>query len=306
MKIPNEKMIEAYKALPQPLRAFLSDPSFAEIIQTAASKFNLHVDVQGELTQMITNILLGFLAPTELRTELVSAGVPETQVPELIKELNVRIFEPLQKAMKEDKEVSSEEALPFDVLEPISQPKPIMQSVVALPTPFSPPPKSMPSVPVTPAMAPPASVMPIPQNSAPHMPPVSSVPPVITAPHSTPALPVPPMQMPPPEPEVRTMAHDMQLAKEGGHPEPTWKPSSPARSFQTSSVPNTATQFGPPVPKIPVAPVPVIHPPLPASSAPVPPNLPGQMPAPAAPSMPHSTPPILKEYGVDPYRETPE
>ena len=92
----------------------------------------------------------------------------------------------------------------------------------------------------------------------------------------------------------------MQIAKEGEkHPTPppvTW-PTSPARSFQTASVPSTGF-------------------PQPSQQHIVsfsPPPAPAQPVAPAAPSIPppprtftQPSTPIVKEYGTDPYRERPE
>lgn len=354
MKIPSEKMIDAYKKLPQPIRAFLSDPSFGETVQSVGNKFSLHVDAQGELSQMVTNILLGFLAPAELRTELVRAGVPEAQVPEVIKELNVNIFEPLQKSMREQREhpsttelESGEEeslnTLPKEVLQPLTVPRveavqapqPISASVSTA-APFVPPPSqnlvapapfAPPSTPIVPPHAPvvaPQPFAPAPRPVPPTPQPFAPVPQPFA---QSAAVPPPtPVAAPAPiyeHPAVRTMAHDMQVMKEEKeHPHtpapapapmpvapPAWQPPSPARSFQTSSVPNTATPFTPSVPVEPPAPqaTPIYSEPVVARPVPpAPVNLPGQpapfVPPPAAASF---NPPIIKEYGVDPYREMP-
>ncbi|MDB5237055.1 MAG: Phage Tail Collar [Parcubacteria group bacterium] len=337
-------MVEAYKSLPRPIRAFLSDPSFNEMAGLVGTKFNLHIDIQGELVQLVTYILLGFLAPTELKAELTHIGIPEPQVPELIRELNIRIFEPLQKTMKEgDPEEFASDGEQKPIAAATNQPPastviPIqaapaipMPSVQQIPAPLqSPAPFNAPVTP-RPAMSqyvPPAPVdRPAPP---PYMPPAPEA-------FATPIAAPTPFQASVPATEhtaIRTMAQDMQEMKDHPHAAPTmsWQPTSPARSFQTSSVPNTSAQIQnvplpAPQPFAPaVSSVPAAMPRPAAFSVPVPPNLPGQPAAvpvwkppvssvPTAPTIPTSppmpaapsafAPPIIKEYGVDPYRETP-
>ncbi|KND50095.1 MAG: Proline-rich protein [Parcubacteria bacterium C7867-008] len=213
---------------------------------------------------------------------------------------------------------------------------PVPTEPTPTPTPFAPVPKSMPVIPVQGPMP----------AAAPVPPPVPQIPAYIPpSPGAT------PIYSPPTEavqPGVRTMAHDIEMIKEAvEHPHPvrpdvppqiSWQPNSPARSFQTSSVPNTlaAPSIHPaptgvpiaPIPSMPPAPtmpapsaplsvaVPPQHtastPPLPPSSAPVPHNLPTE---PAAYPWQQQTPasvstgpanPIIKEYSVDPYREVPQ
>jgi hypothetical protein len=86
-------------------------------------------------------------------------------------------------------------------------------------------------------------------------------------------------------PRARTMASDMELASHGLQ----GQPATPARSFQTASVPVTKASTSAPPPQTAI--------------------LPEYKPAPTAPvrltpvDRTYQTAPITKEYGLDPYRE---
>lgn len=112
----------------------------------------------------------------------------------------------------------------------------------------------------------------------------------------TPAAPAPVPVTPAEIPIVRTMATDMEHVKHPEQRQTTVHPTqaSPARSFQTASVPNTVPAARPIPQAIPT--VPAYTPPAPASPAP------HSQWKPASPA----PEPLTKQYGVDPYRELPE
>lgn len=266
--------------LPAPVQAFLRSPERDTVSLDLSRKYNLHADQAGEFSTSYLYMLLGVYTPEEFVQELRAAGIPEASIQGLAQDVNERVFKRLQSA------------------ERVSTPP-------AIPT--APPPRPVP---------PPPAIF-----AAPVPPPAPPMPPV--------PMPAPPVA---PHPAVRTMAQDMQLAKEGGfppHPQApqpvSWMPSTQARTFQTSSVPSTGAPLmptppipppvppmhavPPPLPVPPVPPAPPI-PPMPRPMPPAPPNLPGQVPTPPvhAPSsgVSFNPPPIVKEYSVDPYRETPQ
>lgn len=100
----------------------------------------------------------------------------------------------------------------------------------------------------------------------------------------------PPRLVPATQPVVRTMAHDMDVLQ---HPEMAGQVT-PARSFQTASIPYTAA---PMVPPASVSVPPQVHEAA-ARITPPPMNLPGSQPPAPVPRTP-----IVKEYVGDPYRE---
>jgi hypothetical protein len=281
----NEKIAILMEDLPVPVQNFLRGPERDAVSSELSTKYNLHADQAGVFERSFIYMLLGVYTPEEFVQELTDAGIPQDTVRGLTADVNERVFKPLQNAERAT----------------------VPPTPIAVPVPVYAPPAPAPFVPPTPVV--PASI---------YSAPVPTPQPVAPAPQpfaQSAAIPVSPAPVPTYEhPAVRTMAHDMQMMKEGGHAQPTWQPSSPARTFQTSSVPNTGSfaQSAPAIPSTPAVPqpqsAPIYSAPVqPRPAPPIPHNLPGQ-PAPFnAPHAPAaSSPPIIKEYGVDPYREMPQ
>lgn len=254
-KFPREQVIEAYNNAPAPVRAAFNAESTVAVVEDIQVRFSLHIDMAAALGTQIGYLLLGLINPSGFYGQLIALGIPKTAVDQIVSEVNTKIFIPLQNQMKQGAPVPT-------------QPAPSEPFTMAVPPPRRPIPP------------PPALFTPPPAPLAP--PPVPPIPP--------PVAPPVPHPVPPPEPMPHVMVHsmalDMQMMKDGG---------SPARVFQTSSVPNTVPTM--PVPPPPAPPIPPPMPP-PRPFSPTPPNLPGQSPT--------STVPIVKEYSVDPYRETPQ
>lgn len=279
-----EQMAVLMQELPQPLQDFLRSPQRDAVAAELGAKYLLRIDQAGVFERSYLYMLLGVYTPDEFVQELRDAGIPDAAVRGLTTDVNERVFKQLQ-----HEEQSTDSVTPVLASTPIPAPArpvapPMQVFAPAAPAPFAPPPTSIPVAPVA------------------------------------------------AQPVIRTMVHDMELAKEmAKHPhapqetttirtaQPTWQPSSPARSFQTSSVPNTGVPFTlptavlPPAPPMPIAapiapafvPPAVIPPYQPrAASVPIPSNLPGQSSSFSTPNTPAV--PIVKEYGMDPYREAPE
>ncbi|HEV7121451.1 MAG TPA: hypothetical protein VGN56_01335 [Candidatus Paceibacterota bacterium] len=300
-----QKVQMLMSVLPKPVQDFLHSPERDTVAQELSAKYALHVDQAGVFERSYLYMLLGVFTPDEFVQELRDARIPEESIRGLTIDVNERVFKRLQGA-----ERNPPPAAPAPIPPPIPlQPKPFVSTPMAKPFTATAEPKPVPPPPATPIYVPP---------TAPAAP--SPVPSAFTSPASTPAAPVE-------HPTVRTMAHDMEaLKEESKHPHApqqafpahqvpvapsAWQPASPARTFQTSSVPNTAPVTPAPQPFSPSTapfalsvPVSAPMPPAarPAPAVPVPPNLPGQ----PAGTHPADVPPIVKEYSVDPYREVPE
>lgn len=277
LSIPKEKVLEAYQNAPALVRETFNDPATNAVIANLRSAYQLHVDVSGQLGKSAGYLLLGLISPTEFYGQLVSEGTPPDTANKIVAEINQKIFMPLQQKMRagqETPQTSSQEAYV--------------------------PPAAVTSVPTPPE---------IPTTTPKAQEPV----------YATPQMPSPSNQTAPIGVITRTMASDMEALMHPDQPHmpiPSPAQSSPARSFQTASVPNTAPEppriVMPPIPVAsrPVPTVPTIAPapqePVPVIETPVTPSSWKPVPPDAVPSSSIPTRPILKEYGVDPYRETPE
>lgn len=339
----DEKVAILTKELPKPIQNFLHSPERDAVSSDLSRKYALHADQAGIFERSYLYMLLGVYSPEEFVQELRTAGITEQATQGLTADINERVFKRLQ---------SAERAEPIPAAPaPIYVPPQTIASVLQAPAPFNAPhaistaPASL-TAPAAPIYVPPAAPAPV---SVPVPPPApaavpSTVP--VSAPISmsapqpfVPPAPVaiPSSSIPVEHPAIRTMAHDMQMAKEEKQhphaPKSVWQAAAPARTFQTSSVPNTGIPAQPaaaaPIPAPQPFAIPTVAPTMPqapafapaqmparpaAASVPVPPNLPGQQPgapapfaAPSIPSFaqPATAQPIVKEYGIDPYRETP-
>lgn len=301
--------------LPKPVQDFLHSPERDAVSSELSTKYALHADQAGVFERSYIYMLLGVYTPDEFVQELRDAHIAEETIRGLTTDVNERVFKKLQGAERNPPPppVSAPIPPPIPLSPKPAAPAPFISTPMAKPFSPSPAPKPvpapLPAAPVAPIYVPPApAAFATPPVSVPETPPK----PVF----ATPAAQVE-------HPAIRTMAHDMEAMKEESkHPHqafpapkapvapPAWQPASPARTFQTSSVPNTASApqpmpFTPPPAPIAPAPVPPPAPPVPLrpfSMPTPPPNLPGQ----PANTHPLTAPPIVKEYSVDPYRETPE
>lgn len=241
--IPSNRIDVAFNAAPPVVRKYIEDGKLADKVVDIADTYNLHVDAMGSLAELSRNMLIGVASPAEVVGELVLAGIDAETARKILADLNQQVFVPLQERIRNPQPETDEEE---DMAPPTV--------VVSAPVPPTPP---SPAAPV-PAPVPQPPMLVVVPPSPPPAPPVSTPAPVVPQEH----------------PQMRTMATDMQAAKEHRPVAPLFSP--------------------PPAPPAP-PPVRVAPPPAPPPMAiarevpPPPPNLPGA--------------PVVHEYSVDPYRE---
>lgn len=301
--LPPEQIRQALSRAPQPIREFIVEGELVQIAQKIAAEHRLHVDATGMLVQLMTAVLLGFLDPALLPSEVSRLGVEADTVSRFISDLNTQIFIPLQKRVKEaghepNKEERVEEGKSFSS-EPAPAPERPASFRTPPPAPVAPPPAV--SAPVQPAQPIPQS--PTPAQEAP-VPSYNLVGSVNANPQSAPAMPASAPMPIAPMPTMRTMQHDIDALQHGQVPTPfpthldALTPSmpsiaqaTPARGFQTASVPFTSAPQRPAPVQVPSMPVP-----------PPPATRPLQPQAPQAPQGSFVQPPPTGT-STDPYRE---
>jgi hypothetical protein len=235
MNVSAGNIRDAFGKVPKPIREFIAEGELNSAAANLAARYQLHVDAAGELHKLMTMVLLGFVTPKALPEELSShIGVRNDQMSQFIEELNETIFKPLQKKVRESGPEPSKE-------ERIREGEPDVEGAGY---------RSPPPVPTV--QAPQVVVRTVPEQIAP-------------TPATQPA-PVPPFNLIRPDAltsalpatqtvsdiHVRTMQHDMQVLKDPSQalhgsfeytlpsaPHPSQV--TPARSFQTASVPYTST-----------------------------------------------------------------
>lgn len=297
--LPPEQIRQALSRAPQPIREFIVEGELVQIAQKIAAEHRLHIDATGMLVQLMTAVLLGFLDPALLPSEVSRLGVEADTVSRFINDLNTQIFIPLQKRVKEaghepNKEARVEEGKSFSATSaPVSVSERPASFRTPPPAPVAPPPVV--SAPVQPIPQPLMSAQEAPVPSYNLVGSANANPqPAPTMPASTP-MPVAPM------PTMRTMQHDIDALQHGQVPTPfpthldaltSSMPSiaqaTPARGFQTASVPFTSVPQRPAPVQVPSMPVP--PPPAPRPLQPRAPQEPFIQPSPSSTS-------------TDPYRE---
>lgn len=238
-----EKIIAAHQRATPEVRALLVNPAVTQAVRSIRTGHKIPPEVAVELGSKVGQLLLGVIAPVELRNQLLLAGTAIETAEKVVQEIQAKIVARVPGAV----------------------------SVAAIP---------------------PAPNMPI-SSSGPASVPAPAA--VQSASQPQPVAPVP--RMPAAAPVARTMAADMQALM---HPEMA----SPARSFQTGSVPSTMPPIVPASALPPAQPVAVAPQTPPVPTVPAPHS--AWQPAPATDAPRGAGIPIVKEYGADPYRELPQ
>jgi len=306
------QLLAAYQQAPKAIQEALDEGCALDFMMKLQGAYQLHIDAAGTIAGLIRDILLGLRSPTELTQRMQELGLPPEISERLLADLNHDVFSPLHDQILNpslEKGSGSDEGSTAIVPPPHTVPSlssavthaemphvaPAVSSAPA-PTEEMPPiaGASVPTASAAPVFVPPTppapSVSPVPvphvEQSIPVAPTHPTVPPVAAPSPAMPA-PMPPVAAPAPapvptpsfsgreeHPAMRTMASDMQAVKEHRMPEPLFSHAAPASA-----------------PPPPIVPPPVVPPPLPPTR---------QMPPPPA-NLPGA--PVVKKYGVDPYRE---
>ena len=224
-----DQLRAAFQSAPPEIKEAYTNDSLVQVLMDIKSRYQLHVDVSGALRDMLGDLLLGLMTPAEFYGNLVLLGSSEQTARGIMDDLNKQIFLPLRDKMRTRSE-SGAAPLP-DYSAPVEPA-------------FVPP---APAATVIPTQPEPPIVIPTPEPAP------------TTTPIST--------ETPFPEPQIRTMAHDMAAAK---NHEGAQAPIPSAWSAPPAPPPIEATY--------PAAPKPHIEPVV-------------------------QQPPVEKTYGVDPYRE---
>lgn len=300
--LPPEQIRQAISRAPQPIREFIVEGELVQIAQKIAAEHHLHVDATGMLVQLMTAVLLGFLDPALLPSEVSRLGVETDTVSRFINDLNTQIFIPLQKRVKgagnePSKEARVEEGKSFSTAPtPASAPERPASFRTPPPAPVAPPPAV--SAPVQPTQPIPQPLMSAQEAPVPSYNLIGSA---NANPQPAPAMPASAPMPVAPMPTMRTMQHDIDALQHGQVPTPfpthldALTPSmpsiaqaTPARGFQTASVPFTSAPQRPAPVQVPSMPVP--PPPAPWPLQPQAPQEPFIQPSPSSTS-------------TDPYRE---
>lgn len=283
-----QQFIIAFNAAPKAVRDVMSGNDTIDTIEHIQAAYNLHADVAGKISEELGFMLLGLLDPSTFYQNLIDLGIDATSATAIIKEVNERIFQPLQAKVREAASapiVEEEEEEPEAVYDPNLDDS-FAQAATEAPAPAF-------QVPVMQVTAPREQQPPAPAAAPAYKPaPAPSYNLVQQQPAYMDAAPA----------QYRTMQGDMNAMQ---HPDQYANPAvqasapraphpsqvMPARSFQTASVPFTAP---------PRAPVPVYEP-APRATLPYQ-NVP--VTTPAAPQFPPvSSAPAPRDDSSDPYRE---
>jgi len=292
MEFSPDQYRAVYKSLPKAVKSFLISDEFNAVVAGIGQTYGLHVDTIGKLGDNASYMLMGLASPAQTLGELILAGIDAETAKKILEDLNQKMFIPVRDRVRNyvepvDEDENEAEAVQEQTPATIEQ-APIAQVAAPAYVP-APAPTYVPPAPLTIS-----SVLPHPDQPQVQQTPIYGAPapaPLPPAPVYVPQAPAPlptaPVQnqMPvsnPEHPVMRTMATDMASVQ------PAHAPSWPAF---THSAPEPA-----PVP----TPTPTAHVFTPSEppvgfqkQTPPPPNLPGQPQA-----------PIVKQYGVDPYRES--
>ncbi len=291
------QFIIAYSAAPLAVREAMTSEQTMAVINGIQNTYNLHLDTIGEISKALGYMLLGLIDPSTFYDDLLKLGISKENSSTIVKEVNEQIFIPLQELIKKG-EPQASEALDD---EPEAEYDAELDSVIA----------TLPATPVqavqSAAQVPILQIAPnvqLPQPRAARIPaPVAPVAPVpiitetpsynLVRPDVLVAVPRPVM--------LHSMQADIEALKNPVVPQtlaPVSTPAmlhpehlTPARSFQTGSVPFGGNASAQPVFQS-------------ASrvAAPAPEILPSRVVVPPASSVPPQQE-IVKEYGADPYRE---
>ncbi|KND46889.1 MAG: DUF124 domain-containing protein [Parcubacteria bacterium C7867-004] len=291
MSRPQEQLLAAYDAAPKAIQDTLSDGAGIDFMVGLQTRYGLHIDTVGSITELIRDMLLGLMKPDDFIGALQTLGIDTPTATRLVADLNKEVFMPLRDAIMTgggsamtDGSVRvpiSLTTVPVAAATPAPQqstpvlPPPALEYAAA-PSPVTLPGSSVPAPMPVPAPAPEVARQ-IPVISEP---PVAEVtPPIAPAPVSAPAVPL----------QVQHTVSTVQPASPIGwqsaasvhvyipHPQTPPAPVPHPAIMQPEAVPQTVSYTEvPPAPQPPVFSAPI--PPPQIATVPPPSRLPGSDP----------------------------
>lgn len=275
----------AMRGVPSQVRDFLTAGKCAVFAEAFMSRYDLHIDQAATLEKELALLLLGIESPSSFVAVLSGEmKLPREIVERMVVDVGREIFTPIQEEMRN-----------------------------AAQKPIVPQPKPVPPAPQY------VAARSMPQQAAPQ-PTVMQAPPTVSAPPNLPGVPRPERMLEDhEEPHINVPGKQPEMYVRRPQPRPYVPPTPPVmpRPVQPPVVqapPPSVPRPTPPLPPRPQMPTMQPHPqmPLPPQQsymrpnppAPRPPVVPQNIPQPPRPPEPNR--PVLKEYGVDPYREAPE
>lgn len=301
-----ENVQEVLHGLPQPIQDFLTGPERDAVTVKITQKHNLHADQAGRFQKAFLFMLMGIFSPEQFAKDLADVGISPETVRALANDVNEEVFKPLRAKEQAPESRPTPYVLPVQNSgeATLSQSTPLELSVnspakaTPLQTPVAPVPPALTAIAASPVVPPPVAVASM-QGDALQ---VSATKPVqypysgeassrqnkdIPAPFLNTSFPQTQTVQTTPEHQdsydgvtMRTMATDMMAVREHKDPEPV-----PYHSVTVPLPPQHVTPVAPAVaPAVPPRSAFAVSPPT---------VLPGQEPH-----------PLIKEYSVDPYRET--
>jgi hypothetical protein len=277
----SESVATLLRSLPAPIRTFVQSSERDELMRNLVTTYHLHADQAGALEKALLFMLLGVYSPEEFMSTLREGGLTEDTINSIAVEINEKVFKPIQ---NEERKVPSSPPVVLPI--PQASPAPVEKHINRLevaPVPVPPVPVAPPVVKPVPEVKPLSSSIPAPKPAS------------VTEQGSGHGE----------QPQMRTMAADIEAVKEHRAPSaffthgapiiavPPRLPVIPSGPGSTNTAPPKPAPVAPPPANPVVAAVSEKMPPAPvARTAPPPSNLPGT--------------PLIKEYGTDPYREAPE
>lgn len=96
----DEQIIAAIDNAPEPVRSVIRDIETSRTIGSIGKTYGIHIDTIGKVAELNRNLLIGLMSPAEVLGELIMAGVDTDTAKNILKELNERIFMPVQAKMR--------------------------------------------------------------------------------------------------------------------------------------------------------------------------------------------------------------
>lgn len=102
MSIDKEKINEAYKKLPEEMKAILVSDETSEFVMNLGKKYQLHVDQTGALSNAIILIMVGLMRPNEFIPAVAkNLNIETDKAQQIAKEINDQIFAPIRESLKQ-------------------------------------------------------------------------------------------------------------------------------------------------------------------------------------------------------------